>query len=131
MGPAFYVDIDCDLYTSAYAALDFLFANQIAQVGTIIGYDDWWTLPCRFFHKKNNEGKRMKRQVSPLDVGEGLAHATIAEKYGVKFRCLAGPCKPVKSMKKCNMNNNWAPVFVVESISGEKSGHVQFSFPSA
>merc|ERR1719282_1021748 len=40
MGPAFYVDIDCDLYASTYPALDFLFANRIARVGTLIGYDD-------------------------------------------------------------------------------------------
>merc|ERR1712118_484750 len=29
MGPAFYVEIDCDLYASTFPALDFLFSNNI------------------------------------------------------------------------------------------------------
>lgn len=46
MLPAAYLDIDCDLYSSAYQALDWAFAHSVAQVGTVIGYDDWWVFAC-------------------------------------------------------------------------------------
>ena len=39
MGPALYVDIDCDLHTSTATVLDWLFTERIAQPGTLIGYD--------------------------------------------------------------------------------------------
>ena len=39
--PALYVDVDVDLYSSSFEALDWLFVNGIIQEGTIIGYDDW------------------------------------------------------------------------------------------
>lgn len=35
------IDIDCDLYRSAYDALDFVFANGLAAPGTLIVFDDW------------------------------------------------------------------------------------------
>ena len=37
--PALYVDIDCDLHVSALQALDWLFANSLVGIGTMIGYD--------------------------------------------------------------------------------------------
>ncbi|CAE8692099.1 unnamed protein product [Polarella glacialis] len=114
MTSAFYVDIDCDLHSSTMAALDFVFQQGLARVGTIIAYDDWWTIPCRKFHHKVNGVE--PHYVSPLSVGEGLAHVTIASKYKVSFRCVAGSCKPVSSFKPCHLNNNWAPVFIVETI---------------
>jgi len=46
MKPAVYVDIDCDLYISTVQALDWMFRNKIIRKGTIIGYDDWWVMPC-------------------------------------------------------------------------------------
>ena len=73
--PAAYVDIDVDLYSSAKEVLGFLFANKIATVGTLIGYDDWIVHGCSkggiFLH--------------PLDSGEGRAHAEIAERFGGIF----------------------------------------------
>lgn len=39
--PALYVDIHCDLYSSAYTALDWMFRNRLIVPGTLIGYDDW------------------------------------------------------------------------------------------
>ena len=43
MLPALYLQIDCDLYVSAYQALDWMLANKLVVAGTIIGYDDWTT----------------------------------------------------------------------------------------
>jgi len=47
----------------------------------VIGYDDWWVLPC-------GEGNFDY----PLLVGEGRAHAEAAEKWGATFKCVGGPC---------------------------------------
>lgn len=63
--PAIYVDIDADLYSSTIDVLDFLLAQSLIQVGTIIGYDDWgdtelWT------------------------AGESRAHEEMMQKHGVR-----------------------------------------------
>jgi len=70
MAPAAYIDMDCDLYASAKNALDFFFRNELAVPGTLIGYDDWWVLPC-------GQGNAAAG-VGPLSVGEGRAHAEAA-----------------------------------------------------
>jgi hypothetical protein len=73
MRPASYIDIDCDLYSSTYLALDFMFRNRLATVGSIIGYDDWGgTLIFA------EEGKG----------GESRAHEEIKDKYKVTFQLL-------------------------------------------
>ena len=41
MAPAFLVDIDADLYTSSFQALDWMFAQGLVRPGTLVGYDDW------------------------------------------------------------------------------------------
>ena len=45
MRPASYIDIDVDIYPSTKTVLDFVFANNIAVEGTIIGFDDWGGSP--------------------------------------------------------------------------------------
>lgn len=70
MQPAFYVDIDCDLYSSTVTALDFMCRNKLIQPGTYVGYDDW--------------GGTVGWQ-SCLS-GESLAHTQIAKKYGLQFK---------------------------------------------
>ncbi len=65
MGPAAYINIDCDLYISAYQALDFVFRNKLAIAGTIIRFDDYNSTP-EFLG------------------GESLAFKEISEKYNVK-----------------------------------------------
>ena len=80
-----YVDIDVDLYSSALEALTFMFESGLVVPGTVIGYDDWWSGPCR---------RGWTASASPLQTSEGLAHAEIARKYGVTFICLAGGCRP-------------------------------------
>jgi len=83
MLPAAYVDIDSDLYSSAVDALTFLFRSRLIVPGTLVGYDDWWVIPCC-----------AGRDPSPLLVGEGRAHAEMAAAFGVRFVCVAGPCAP-------------------------------------
>ena len=60
--------------------------------------------------------------MSPLETGEGKAHAEIAEEYGVTFRCVAGACKLSEKCPFCN------PIFVVESVRGKgaQGGHHGF-----
>lgn len=68
MGPALYIDIDGDIYTSALHALDFVFRNKIVQPGTLIGYDDWGTPGHKTFQ-----------------TGESRAHKEITEKHNVQW----------------------------------------------
>ena len=63
--PASFVHIDCDLYTSTYTALDFLFRNNLIVKDTIITYDEWGPL-----FKKGEP------------FGEHRAHLEISKKYG-------------------------------------------------
>jgi hypothetical protein len=66
------IHVDCDIYTSAYECLDFCFKNNLVDKGTIIVYDDWG---C--YHDKLGEGHE-------FEVGEGLAHTYIMEKYNIE-----------------------------------------------
>ena len=62
---AIFIDIDVDLYKSAYECLDWLFKNKLINKGTIIRYDDW-------------------RGTDEWKGGESLAHKQITEKYNIK-----------------------------------------------
>eukprot|EP00747_Dinoflagellata_sp_TGD_P100883 gnl/TRDRNA2_/TRDRNA2_168172_c0_seq1.p1 gnl/TRDRNA2_/TRDRNA2_168172_c0~~gnl/TRDRNA2_/TRDRNA2_168172_c0_seq1.p1 ORF type:complete len:242 (+),score=36.08 gnl/TRDRNA2_/TRDRNA2_168172_c0_seq1:245-970(+) len=109
MGPAEYIDVDCDLYVSSFQALDWAFRSHVAVPGTLVGYDDWWVTPC------GAGGENL----SPLETGEGKAHFEISQKYGVRFRCLTGACK-WRSKKAVNA---FGPVFVIESIGNQTAEH--------
>lgn len=61
--------IDCDIYSSAYEALDFCFKYNLIESGTIIMYDDW----AGYWEKVGENGDFL--------VGEGLAHKQIMDKY--------------------------------------------------
>ena len=74
--PAAYIDVDVDLFISTKQLLMWIFENQLAAPGTIIGYDDWWLNAC----------SRGGDRESPLDSGEGKAHAEIAEEFGVAVK---------------------------------------------
>jgi hypothetical protein len=43
--PALFIDIDVDIYSSCVEVLDFIFQNNIAVPGTILGFDDWGGTP--------------------------------------------------------------------------------------
>ena len=90
-GPASFVDIDSDLYISARQALDWVFGNGLAKVGTVIRYDDWWTVPCATRHPTNRKFRRSNEPIESYG-GEPLAHAETASKFGVAFTCACGPC---------------------------------------
>jgi hypothetical protein len=64
--------IDCDIYTSAYDALDFCFKNNLMESGSVIMYDDWGG-----YLEKLGPGHE-------FEAGEGLAHKEIMEKYGIE-----------------------------------------------
>jgi hypothetical protein len=66
MRVATYIDIDCDIYSSAYSALDFMFKNKLVRSGTVIGYDDW-------------------SGVEEFTGGESKAHIDIEKKYNVEY----------------------------------------------
>lgn len=70
MKKASYINIDCDLYISAYQALDFIFKYNLWQPGTVIRYDDWYGISS--------------------DMGEIKAHNEIMLKYGIKCENLCG-----------------------------------------
>ena len=44
--PATLVDIDSDIYVSAYQALDWLFTHKLIVPGTVVAYDDWADYVC-------------------------------------------------------------------------------------
>jgi hypothetical protein len=109
MSAAQYVDIDCDLHSSTYTALDWMFTNKLIKPGTLIGYDDWWVIPC-------HAPDEFESRKSPLDTGEGLAHAQMSKKHAVRFTCVAGPCLLEEHPPHCSPFGTWGPIFVVEEI---------------
>lgn len=122
MGPAAYVDVDCDLHVSTSTALDWMLTNGLIRPGTLVGYDDWWTISCN-----HHRVSRWANIVDPLSVGEGLAHRQMAAKHGLRFRCLAGPCRPPPTVRECHPFNNFAPIFIVEAMgSADYSSGFEF-----
>lgn len=63
MKPAWWVNIDCDLYISAFQALDWMFKNRLVRSGTYVYYDDVL--------------------LSPVGSAEMKAHDEITQKYKV------------------------------------------------
>lgn len=65
--PAFFIDIDVDIYSSAKEALNFMASNNLIVPGTVINYDDWGGSPGH----------------QTFSSGESRAHAEICEQYGI------------------------------------------------
>jgi len=107
---AVYIDVDCDLHSSTSSALEWMLTNRLLRVGTLIGFDDFWTIPCSRFGVSNG-----RLIVHPLDVGEGKAFREMTTKFGLRFRCLAGPCMPPPTTSTCHVHNNWAPIFLLQA----------------
>ena len=102
-------------------------------MGTLLGYDDWWVVPCNKRYRGRGERGRpdTRSNVDPLTVAEGLGHAEMAQKYGVHFACVAGPCRPPPvDSATCDLYNNWAPIFLVTAV-GASVPHDGFEFSSA
>eukprot|EP00614_Pseudopedinella_elastica_P008948 CAMPEP_0172609082 /NCGR_PEP_ID=MMETSP1068-20121228/29115_1 /TAXON_ID=35684 /ORGANISM="Pseudopedinella elastica, Strain CCMP716" /LENGTH=408 /DNA_ID=CAMNT_0013412523 /DNA_START=1 /DNA_END=1227 /DNA_ORIENTATION=- len=127
MRPAMYLGVDCDLYESTVPVLDWAFRTGIARPGTMVGYDDWWVLPCGYGYAAT---------VSPLASGEGRAHLEVSKKYDVEFVCAAGPClldstraQHVSQVGSCNPYSAWGVIFVVKSV-GEGRANTGFHMTS-
>lgn len=67
------IDVDVDIYSSTVTVLDWLFANELMDPGTMVGYDDWGGTP----------GYRDR-----LD-GESRAHREFEELLGLRWREMA------------------------------------------
>ena len=114
MRPASYIDIDCDIYSGAYQALEWAFTSGIAQAGTVVGYDDWWVMPCS------------AKDTDVAKFGEAKAHFEIAKKFGVRFACLAGPChEGIFSLSALAVSPEkmWRPYFIVLEVGAAVSEH--------
>ena len=113
MSPAAYVDIDSDLYSSAFHALDWMFREGLITQGTVVGYDDYWDLAC----------KHGSHHVELY--GEAKAHAQMAEKYNVTFECVCGPCAPLPPRGRAPASMypwGWRTYFVVVGFGRAASG---------
>ncbi|MBF8263316.1 MAG: hypothetical protein HW387_981 [Parachlamydiales bacterium] len=65
--PAFWVDLDIDLYISSIQVLDFMFKNRLIVPTTIVSFDDWG---CTYEYRG----------------GESLAWKEMCQKYAVTAR---------------------------------------------
>ena len=84
MRTARYVDVDCDFYDSTLEAMEWMYRSELIVPGTLIGFDDWWTIPCA-----TPEGAAWQ----PSETGEWRAFAEMARKYGVRLQCVGGACR--------------------------------------
>jgi len=84
MKPAFYVDIDCDIYSSSITALRWLLQNDLILPGTYVGYDDWGygatTDVARREFREPVSGDKTKLS------GEPRAHAEVTREFGLTWR---------------------------------------------
>ena len=72
MGPASFINLDADLYSSAIEVLEFVVVNNILKEGTLIWYDDWGGSPNWMTYND----------------GESRAHREICDKYNIKCKQL-------------------------------------------
>jgi hypothetical protein len=114
MKPAMYVDVDCDFYDSTLEAMEWMYRSELIVPGTLIGFDDWWTIPCA-----TPEGAAWQ----PSETGEWRAFAELARKYGVRLQCVGGACRmPPAGLARCDLFNNWGPLYRVQSVAGAAGG---------
>ena len=99
------------IYVSAAQALDWMFANKLVQVGTLVMYDDFMDYSC---------ATRLGSEKADLfDSGEPKAHREAAIKYGVQFRCVAGACA-APTDRPCDLHAaTYGAIFVVVGLGGK------------
>ena len=71
MCPAKIIEIDCDIYSSAYTALDFMARNGLIVPGSLLYADDW--------------GGTLEKS-KEFDGGESRAYKEICEKYNLQAK---------------------------------------------
>tara|TARA_B100001079_G_scaffold261858_1_gene263405 strand:- start:43 stop:861 length:819 start_codon:yes stop_codon:yes gene_type:complete len=97
MHPALFVDIDCDLYSSAYQALNWMFENRLMGLGSVVGYDDW---------------------AAGGAFGEQRAHREIAAKYNATFRQIPRSLSPQPCFELVSFGHTGEQ----RNVSREKAG---------
>ena len=99
-------------------ALDWMFREGLIVQGTVIGYDDYWDLACK------NSSPDIEK------FGEARAHAEIAAKHQVTFKCVCGPCArlPPRGDSPASIAPwGWRTYFVVTGFGRAHSG---FTMPA-
>jgi len=132
--PAMLIDVDSDIYISAVQALDWMFAHRLVRVGTLVGYDDFMDYACTqkavLGVEHTSHGNRTVHHFEDPDffeAGEPKAHLEISIKYGVDFRCVAGPCA-VPTHRKCDIHAaTFGVVFMVVNIGGKPNHGFEMS----
>ena len=98
--PAWYVDVNCDLYTSSIQALTWLFRHRLVRPGTLIMYDDWFN--------------------APFGKAESQAHMEATRRFGVSFRLLYR-CSGRKATVKHQPPGNLV-LFQVDAVAPTSQG---------
>lgn len=124
MQPAKYVDVDVDLYSSTVDVLDFLFVHGLIAPGTVIGFDDFWSIACLSNSDEDS---------SPLAGGEALALVEAARRYNATFLCLAGGCRrsrqdEERDGRKGGACSAFGAIFLVSSIFNASGGDPSAGF---
>jgi hypothetical protein len=70
--PAFYIDVDFDIYSPTKFALETLIEKELIIPETLIGYDDWGGTP----------------DFNDFKYGESRAHKEIVEEFGISMKRL-------------------------------------------
>jgi len=100
--PAAYIDIDVDMYISAYQALDFMFRQNLVVPGTVIGYDDW----C---------GSKLHLS---LEDGESAAHVRITLEHKVEFMRLTHSCSSILIFQVLSIGRSAVSDVSVNALNG-------------
>jgi hypothetical protein len=106
-GTAAYIDIDCDLYVSTFTALDWVFTHGLARVGTVLGFDDWWNVPCA-----SSDMQRDGAHIATVG-GEPEALLQAASKHSVWVECICGACSAADAAD----GRGWRTYFIVRSLA--------------
>ena len=128
MRPAFLIDIDSDIYTSAKEALRFALDAGVLVAGTHVYYDD--ISEYERWSYQQRQSKRLRAQRMNLSISESTnaplseelrAHLEISQEYGLSWQSLPPLGRylgPVASL-------DW----IVQKPAGEKGKPVaQFSY---
>ena len=118
MRPAMYVDVDCDIYSAALAALSWMLEHKLIVAGTVIGYDDWGYGMKGALQKLPGRGNYRLRPGVPLE-GEPRAHKEIAARYNISFSPLE---RTIQSGARAGVfESGWSSgqaIFRVDAIGG-------------
>ena len=96
-----------DLYVSTFTALDWVFTHGLARVGTVLGFDDWWNVPCA-----SSDMQRDGAHIATVG-GEPEALLQAASKHSVWVECICGACSAADAAD----GRGWRTYFIVRSLA--------------